>query len=75
MVRRGQQHGIARQPAQTPYEYAQTLQNSLPEIDQDVTGLTDSFIEARYSRHDITTEKVSRVRQYWERIKQALRKK
>jgi len=75
MVRRGQQHGIARQPAQTPYEYAQTLQNSLPEIDRDVTGLTDSFIEARYSRHDITTEKVGRVRQYWERIKRALRKK
>ena len=75
MIRRGQQHGIERQPAQTPYEYAQTLQNSLPEIDQDVSGLTDSFIEARYSRHDITTEKVSRVRQYWERIKQALRKK
>ena len=75
MVRRGRQHGLERQPSQTPYEYAQTLQDSLPESEQAVSGLTDSFIEARYSRHDITVEKVSRVRQHWERIKRALRKK
>ncbi len=74
MLRRGGEHGHARQPTQTPYEYARTLENQIPEIDQDVDGLTEEFIEARYSRHDIALEHVGLVRRYWERIKQALRK-
>jgi hypothetical protein len=74
MLRRGGQHGQARQPTQTPYEYARTLENQIPEIDQDVEGITEEFIEARYSRHDIAPEHVGVVRRYWERIKRALRK-
>jgi hypothetical protein len=74
MLRRGGESGYARKPTQTPYEYAHTLENQIPEIDQDVDGLTEEFIEARYSRHDIPAEHVSVVRRYWERIKQALRR-
>jgi hypothetical protein len=74
MLRRGGEHGHARQPTQTPYEYARALENEVPEIDQDVAGLTEEFIEARYSRHDIPAEHVGLVRRYWERIKRALRK-
>jgi hypothetical protein len=74
MLRRGGEHGHVRQPTQTPYEYARTLESEVPEIDQDVDGITEKFIEARYSRHDIALEHVSLVRRYWERIKQALRK-
>jgi hypothetical protein len=73
MLRRGGEHGHTRQPTQTPYEYARVLESEVPEIDQDVDGLTEEFIEARYSRHDIAPEHVSLVRRYWERIKQALR--
>jgi hypothetical protein len=73
MLRRGGEHGHARQPAQTPYEYARALERQIPEIDQDVDGLTEEFIEARYSRHDIPPEHVGLVRRYWERIKRALR--
>ena len=74
MLRRGGEHGHARQPTQTPYEYARTLESEVPEIDQDVDSLTEEFIEARYSRHDIPTERVGLVRRYWERIKRALRR-
>ena len=74
MLRRGGEHGHARQPTQTPYEYARALESQIPEIDQDVDGLTEEFIEARYSRHDIPAEHVGLVRRYWERIKRALRK-
>ena len=74
MLRRGGEHGHARQPTQTPYEYARTLESQIPEIDQDVDGLTEEFIEARYSRHDIPPEHVGLVRRYWERIKRALRR-
>lgn len=74
MLRRGSEHGHARQPTQTPYEYARTLEHQVPEIDQDVDGITEEFIEARYSRHDIPPEQVGVVRRYWERIKRALRR-
>jgi hypothetical protein len=73
MLRRGGEHGHARQPTQTPYEYARTLESQIPEIDQDVEGITDEFVKARYSRHDIPPEHVGLVRRYWERIKRALR--
>jgi hypothetical protein len=74
MLRRSGEHGHARQPTQTPYEYARSLESQVPDIDQDVDGLTEKFIEARYSRHDIAPEHVSMVRRYWERIKRALRR-
>ena len=74
MLRRGGEHGHARQPTQTPYEYARKLESDIPEIDRDVDGLTEEFIEARYSRHDIPPEHVGMVRRYWERIKRALKR-
>ena len=74
MLRRGGERGHVRQPTQTPYEYARTLESEIPEIDQDVDGLTEEFIEARYSRHDILPEHVGLVRRYWERIKRALKR-
>jgi hypothetical protein len=74
MLRRGGEKGHARQPTQTPYEYARTLESQIPEIDQDVDGLTEEFIEARYTRHDIPPEQVGLVRRYWEHIKRALRR-
>jgi hypothetical protein len=73
MLRRSGERGYPRQAAQTPYEYARTLEGQLPEVDEDITGLTDEFVEARYSRHEIITEKVGLVRRYWERIKRALK--
>ena len=74
MLRRSGEKGHPRQPTQTPYEYARALESQLPDIDQDVDGITAEFIEARYSRHDIPPEHVGLVRRYWERIKQALRR-
>jgi hypothetical protein len=73
MLRRGGEKGHPRRPTQTPYEYARALESQLPDIDQDMDGLTEEFIEARYSRHDIPPEHVGLVRRYWERIKRALR--
>ncbi len=74
MLRRSGEKGHPRQPTQTPYEYARALESQLPEVDQDVDGITNKFIEARYSRHDIPLEHVGLVRRYWERIKQALKR-
>ncbi len=73
MLRRGEQRGVGRKPAQTPREYAATLEAAVPEVDRDIDALTDSFSEARYSRHDITPAQAGRVQSAWERVRRAFR--
>jgi hypothetical protein len=73
LVRRGGEHGLPRQPAQTPYEYSRALQDHLPGVESDISSMTDEFMEARYSQHEITAPRASLVQSYWERIKRALR--
>jgi hypothetical protein len=73
MIRRGSERGIPRKDAQTPYEYADVLENTFPDVDQEVASLTESFVTARYSRSEVDDEQVSRVKRYWERIRGALR--
>jgi hypothetical protein len=73
MVRRGGEQGLPRKPDQTPAEYARFLQTKLPEADEDVGALTDSFVEARYTPHEIPPDRAGAVRQVWERLKRALR--
>lgn len=74
LLRRGRERGYPRRPAQTPNEYARDLVASVPELDQEVAAMTDQFSEARYSRHDITPERVGVVRRAWDRIKHTLRR-
>ena len=74
MVRRSGQRGLARKPSQTPHEYAATLESQLPEVNSEISSLTDAFIEARYSRHDVTPEQASLVQRIWDRIKATLRR-
>ena len=76
--------GIPRRPAQTPDEFAQHLSQRLRETQPDVSAdpssdatpdvndLTQQFIDARYSRHDVAEENVSRVSRYAQRVRQAL---
>jgi hypothetical protein len=73
MLRRGEERGLPRQEAQTPHEYAATLEGIIPEVDQDLASLTESFVEARYTRKEIDEEQATLVRHYWERIRGALR--
>lgn len=73
LVRRGGERGIARHPSQTPYEYSQALQQQLPDVEVDVHTMTEQFVEALYSRHEITSDRVSFVQRCWQRVKRALR--
>ena len=74
MIRRSSEHGMPRQPHQTPNEYAQNLERHLPEVNEDVNSITGYFNEARYSRHEITAQHAGQVQKYWQRIRNALRK-
>ncbi len=74
MLRRSSERGYPRQATQTPNEFSRTLHSQLPEVSKDIAAITDEFSEARYSRHNITADRVSLVRYYWAHIKRALRR-
>jgi MFS family permease len=75
LLRRGHDSGLTRQASQTPHEYAASLDAALPGVEPEINSLTEAFIEARYSPHPVPVEQVNRVKDYWERIKKALRGK
>jgi hypothetical protein len=72
MIRRGGEQGIPRQPSQTPAEYAAELEKKLPDSSQDIDSLTGAFIEARYSRVEMDSQKANWVKEIWGRIRRAL---
>jgi len=72
ILRRADQQGFPRQRTQTPYEYEGTLAPHLLQAQQEMTLLTQAFVEARYSRHAFDREQARRVRVDWQRVKAAL---
>jgi hypothetical protein len=73
LVRRAREAGLPRQDYQTPYEYARTLTSSLKAEKDDLDSMTESFIEARYSRHDIPAKTARRAESIWETIRRVLK--
>lgn len=73
LLRRTEQSGFARRPAQTPAEYQPTLATELPDAQADTAQMTREFIEARYSAHPIEAEQVRQMRAAWERVRALLR--
>jgi hypothetical protein len=74
LVRRGQEQGLARGKDQTPYEYQQALRGALPDAEEDLAGLTASFVEARYSQHPISPDEASRAQRWWQHVRRVLRR-
>jgi hypothetical protein len=73
VLRRAHRQGFSRHGHQTPHEYYETLQPHLPQAQQDMGALTEAFVEARYSQHEVAASEERRVRSNWERVKAALR--
>jgi hypothetical protein len=88
MVRRGGERGVPRDVSQTPYEYADSLIDAIRNrsqesqvgagqdkslVEEEISVLTQRFVEARYSRHEITHKQADLVKRSWNRIKRALR--
>ena len=46
-----------------------------PAPEQDLYSLTEAFMEARYSQHEVGPEGADRVRRYWDRLRRALRRR
>lgn len=69
----GGERGLERRPHQTPYQYENRLAGAIPEIDQDLHSLTDTFLEARYSPHPMAEPQAEQAGSLWDRIKAILR--
>jgi len=75
MIRRGSEQGVSRKPSQTPSEYAVTLEKAVPPAGEDIDSLTEAFVEARYSSHEVDSEKADLVKAIWGRIRRVLQSK
>jgi hypothetical protein len=72
-LQRASRLGLPRRRAQTPNEYDATLGPHLDQAQQEMTQLTQAFVEARYSRHTFDREQDRQVRTRWQQVKAALR--
>ena len=73
VLRRAGRQGFPRGRAQTPREYDATLRPHLPEVQQEMSRLTEDFVEARYSRHPVDRQREQEIRARWRQVKVALR--
>jgi hypothetical protein len=72
LVKRAGDTGLPRQEGQTPYEYAKSLTSSLESGHEDLEAMTDSFVEARYSSHNIPAHTAKRLETIWGNIRRIL---
>jgi hypothetical protein len=75
MIRRGAEQGLTRSPSQTPVEYAAQLEKALPSAAEDIESLTEAFVEARYSRQEVDSQKANVIKATWGRIRRALQER
>lgn len=74
-ARRAAEAGQPRQPGQTAYEYKSALDQSFPDLEPDLAGLTEAFVQARYADRPVQEDDVEAVKPLWQRIKTALRRR
>ncbi|MBC7237421.1 MAG: DUF4129 domain-containing protein, partial [Chloroflexi bacterium] len=72
MVHHSAREGLGRRASQTPIEYEQVLIREIPEIAEEIHVLTQHFVEARYTEHDVSRERAYQARSVWQQIKRLL---
>lgn len=75
VVRRAEEKGVERGKSETPSEFAADLKEEWPEADGEVEAITDAFLRARYSPQQMTGKDLGPVKETWNRIKSAIRKR
>lgn len=75
VVRRAEEKGVERGKSETPSEFAADLIREWPEADSEVEALTDAFVKARYSPQPMTGDDLGPVKELWNRIKFAIRRR
>jgi len=73
-VQEATERGKPRPSHRTPLEYARDLAETWPEAQTDVTGLTEAFVDARYSEHEVDEQCATTAASTWRRLMQGLRR-
>lgn len=73
VVKRAGEQGLPRRSSETPYEYKASLEQELHEARAEMAELTEAFVEARYSQHDIDRDELARITEDWKRVRAAIR--
>lgn len=71
-LRRTEQLGAGRRPAQTPDEYAPQLEHTVEEARAEALALTEAFDQARYNAEPVDKEKAKETKEIWEKVRRAL---
>jgi hypothetical protein len=74
MLERAQQAGAGRAPHQTPNEYRRHLEPRVSGEEEALQGLTEAFVQARYSQRDFAQEDLQLLRRMFNRLRSRLRR-
>ena len=74
LVRRSGENGLPRGASQTPSEYAAALRRTFPDGEAEISEMTETFLEARYTEHNVEEKSAATVKQAWEKLRNLLRK-
>jgi hypothetical protein len=73
LLRRMDEVKLPRAGWQTPGEYENYLRRQLPEVEEELSDITEIFCEARYSQHSVAEGQIKVVRAAWEQVRKFLR--
>ena len=68
MVDLASEAGYPRRPAQTPYEYSDTLHRAFPGGQDAVDAITEAYVCVHYGQVPGTQAEMDRILAFWERI-------
>ena len=69
MVQMATEAGYPRNKTETPYEYLETLHRAFPASEQDLTTITEAYVNAHYGAVPDSHEELQRIRDCWERAR------
>jgi hypothetical protein len=73
LLRRTGEAKLPRADWQTPNEYESYLRRHLPEVEQELSSMTEVFVEVRYSQHSVAESQIKTIRFAWEQVRKYLR--
>jgi hypothetical protein len=73
MVSWNERSGIRRNKTHTPYEYARSLKQFIPQQGDQIDDITQTFMEARYTRHPLADSQAEQAHDDWLKIQEGVR--
>lgn len=72
MLQQAGDHGITRQPGETPLQFAPRLEAAVEDEERPVAALTEQFVQIHFASRSVDEESVPYFERIWQRIRKAL---